>query len=334
MKRIICLILTLSLLVCCTSCGSKKDENKPKSVSFKCFDTVCSLTIYDKMTNKDFKVVSQYFKDLCKNSDENLSKTNKESFVSKINKEKTLDIYDKDADIVNKSIQFSKDTKGAFDITISPIVDLWNITDKDFTVPKEQDINKALKLVDYKQIKSDSDIYTLKKKGSIDLGAIAKGFVTDDIVKELKTGLIKSAIVDLGGNIYAHGSKNGSPFRVGIKKPFGNGKLSAIVKVKNKAVITSGIYQRYKKVNGKIYSHIMNPKTGKPINNDLYSVTVISDSGTTADALSTATMVMGLKKGMNFVNNRKDIEAVFIDKNNKLHLSKGLIKKGNIITIK
>ena len=145
---------------------------------------------------------------------------------------------------------------------------------------------------------------------------------------------IKSAIIDLGGNIYAIGSKKGKPFKVGIEKPFSHGKLIATVKAKDTSVITAGIYQRYKKKDGKIYSHIMDPKTGKPVDNDLNSVTVISKDATAADALSTGFMVMGLEKGLALANSTDGVEAVFIDKNNTLHLTDGLIQEGKEISLK
>ena len=217
-----------------------------------------------------------------------------------------------------KAAKYSKLTDGALDITIDPIVKLWNINGDNFKIPSDSDIKEKLKLVDYKKIDDEGNMYIIEKNQSIDLGAIA----------------------------YAYGSKEGKPFKVGIKKPFSKDELSATVNAKDKAVITAGIYQRYKKYKGKIYSHIMDPKTGRPVDNDLNSVTIISNNPAkatadeysiacvAADAYSTACMVMGLDKGMKFVNNTKDIEAVFIDKDNKLHLSKGLEMKGNEINIK
>ena len=336
MRRKICFILLLSISLCCCSCSAKKANNQPNSASFKCFDTICTVTIYDKMTKKDFRVVFNYIKDKCNTFDHDyFSKTKENSFVSNLNKYKEYDAYEKYVrDILNQSTSISKKTNGAFDITISPIIDLWDIQNKNASIPSDKKINKELKLVDYSQLSIKQEIAKLNKNGSIDLGAIAKGFVTDELLKDIKSNDIKSMILDFGGNIYVRGKKNNKDFKVGIKRPFGNGELSAIVKTHDKAVVTSGIYQRYKKVDGKIYSHIMDPKTGRPVNNDLYSVTVISDNSTTADALSTGLMVMGLDKGMKLANKTDDIEAVLIDKNNKLHLTDGLVQKGKEITIK
>lgn len=334
MKRFLSIILIISIALLCVSCGSKKAKKEPFSTSFECFDTVCSLTVYDNITKADFDKLSKSIIDRCKIYDDNFNKNKKDSITSKLNENKFLRLYDDNLEIMNDSVEYGRKTNGNFDITVSPIVDLWNINGDKFKKPNDNQINNCLKFVDYKQIKFDGDTVQLTKAGSIDLGAIAKGFVSDKIVELLKFANVKSAIIDLGGNIYAYGKKGNGMFNVGIKKPFGKDELSATVKVSNKAVITSGIYQRYKEYKGKIYSHIMNPKTGYPVDNDLNSVTIISDNSTAADAYSTACMVMGLDKGMKFVNKAKDIEAVFIDKDNKLHLSKGLEMKGDEINIK
>ena len=335
MRRILTILVIFILVLTSTGCSSKKAEKQPYSASFKCFDTVCTITVYDNIKQKDFDALLQYVKSKCQIFDDDFSKQKKDSFVAKLNKLKFYNIYeDYEKDILNKSKKYSKDTNGAFDITVSPLVDLWDIKNKNAKVPSQKQIDNLLKLVDYKQVRIDKGTAVLDKNGSIDLGAIAKGYVTDLLVNSFKEIKVKSAIIDLGGNIYAYGKKNNHLFRTGIKKPFGDGKLSAVVKASNKAIITSGIYQRYKKIDGKIYSHIIDPSTGRPVDNDLYSVTVISDNSTAADALSTGLMVMGLKNGMQFANKNKDIEAIFIDKNNKLHLTKGLSIKDKVITIK
>lgn len=352
MRRIISLLLTLIIIVTCSSCGFKKAENKPYSITFQCFDTICSITIYDEKPKKDLEKIADKLEKKCihydslynlddsrysvefHNSDGSFTYIEGVHFSNKKNAVRTIGFGEEDEPLYD-SIKYSKMTDGAFDVTIAPLVKLWNINGKDFKIPSDKQIKKQLKYVDYKQIDdSPGNYYVLTKMGSIDFGGIAKGFISDLLVTELKENKIKSALIDLGGNIYTYGKKNNSLFKVGIKKPFTNNELSATVKAKDKAIITAGIYQRYHKKDGKIYSHIINPKTGYPINNDLNAVTVISDNGTAADALSTGFMVMGLKKGIALANKTKNIEAVFIDKDNNLHLTDGLKRDGKEITIK
>ena len=334
MKRIISLVLIISIIALCCSCGGEKTLKKPYSDSFRAFDTMCSITIYDHKTLKEYSDIIRKVRSTCTKYDYGFDKYTPSSFVSIFNSKKHNIAKGDNYEILKKSIEYSEMTNGDFDITISPIVELWGVNTNHFKLPNNIKIKQLLNKVDYKQLHLKEHTAHLTKGGSIDLGAIAKGYVTDKLVKVFKDMNVKSAIIDLGGNIYAVGSKNNQPFKVGINKPFGNGELIGTVKAKDTSVITAGIYQRYKEKNGKIYSHIMDPKTGKPVDNDLNSVTVISKDATAADALSTGFMVMGLNEGMALANKTNNIEAVFIDKDNKLHLTDGLKQEGREITIK
>ena len=334
MKRLFCLLLTTLILAFCSSCSCTKYAEKPYTQSFKAYDTICSITIYDDLTKDDLKYIQKKVHTAGNEYNYQFDKYATDSFPKKLNEKKKTKAVGENYDILEASIEYSKMTNGAFDVTVSPLVELWGINKQDFEVPNTNDINRLLKKVDYKQIKLDGDTARLTKGGSIDFGAIGKGFIADEIISELKDSGVSAAILDLGGNIYALGTNKEKPFKIGIKKPFSNGELSATVYAEDMAVITAGIDQRYKKYKGKIYSHIIDPKTGYPIDNDLNSVTVISEDSTAADALSTGFMVMGLDKGLKLANKTEDIEAVFIDKDNKLHLTKGLKMKNNEITIK
>ena len=194
-------------------------------------------------------------------------------------------------------------------------------------VPKKSKINKALKYVNYQDIILKNNRVKLSyPTQSIDLGGIAKGYVADQLKDFLESKQISSAIINLGGNILTIGNNQGEDFKIGIKKPFAqkDDEYSATIHIRDKSVVTSGIYERYFEENNKIYHHILDPETGYPVENNLYSVTIISDRSEEGDALSTATFVMGLEKGLSFVNQSEGIEAVFITKDYKLHLSDGL----------
>lgn len=334
MKRLFSVILTISILTLCSSCSCTKYAEKPFSHTFKAYDTVCKITIYDDLSKSDFQYIDEKLKFAGDEYNYQLDKYATGSFPKKLNDKKKAKAKGENYDILEESIKYSKLTNGAFDITVSPLVELWGINKQDFSLPTTNEINNLLKKVDYKQIKLDDDTARLTKGGSIDFGAIGKGFIADRVIEELDDYGVSSVLLDLGGNIYANGSKYDKPFKIGIKKPFSNKELSATVSVEDMAVITAGIDQRYQKYKGKIYPHIIDPKTGYPIDNDLNSVTVISENATAADALSTGFMVMGLDKGLKLANKTEDIEAVFIDKDNKLHLTKGLKMKNNEITIK
>ena len=133
-----------------------------------------------------------------------------------------------------------------------------------------------------------------------------------------------SAMINLGGNVLAMGSKlDGSDYNIGIQKPFDEtGEPITSVKISDKSVVTSGIYQRYFKADGKIYHHILDPNTGYPCENNLYSVTILTDSSLTADALSTTCFLLGYDRGMKLINQLDNVDAVFITNDNQIHYSK------------
>lgn len=176
----------------------------------------------------------------------------------------------------------------------------------------------------------------LKKKGmAIDLGGIAKGFITDEVVKTLKAKKVTTAIIDLGGNIYVMGKspKNvKKDWNVGIqdpKKP--RGTAIGTLPASNMTVVTSGIYERYLKVDGKIYMHLMNPKTGYPFDNNLMGVSIVTKKSVDGDALSTATFDKGLAGGMAYIEKLKYADAIFITKDKKVYVSSGLKDKFKLL---
>lgn len=328
-------------------CGTESKFNDPRTYTHFCFDTVCTITIYSSKQKDESKTIDACF-NLCDKYENLFDKHNKNSDISKINSgtinkagtKKTASsnmiVSPETLELIRQSIYYSKLSKGAFDITISPIVDLWDINDNPH-IPQENDIIKTLKYVNYKDIIIKNDTIKLSHKNqTLDLGGIAKGYAADQIKNLLQDKKVISAIINFGGNIQTLGNNNDKDFNIGITKPFGEnaGDYSAKLKIEDMSVVTSGIYERYFKKNNKIYHHILNPKTGYPVENNLYSVTIISKNSIDGDALSTSAFVMGLSKGLSLINSLDNIYAVFITKDYKIHLSDGLkINSDNVITI-
>ena len=220
----------------------------------------------------------------------------------------------------------------AFDITVAPLVKLWNIGQTDNpAVPPAEAIKKLVPLVNYRDVQIDeaNNQASLARAGQmVDLGGIAKGYA-GDVVREIyrKNG-VKSAIINLGGNVVALGGKpDGSAWSIGIQDPRSEtGEIVGIVKVTDKAVVTSGDYQRYFELDGKRYCHIIDPHTGYPVDSGLMSVTIITSSSTEADGLSKA-FVLGLDKGLELVQRYGQAEAIFITTDKKIYVTPGL--RGN-----
>lgn len=329
MKRKIIIYFLIFILGVTQFSGCNKDsgKNSPRTYTHFCFDTVCQITFYDTYTENEGDIAKACF-EMCDKYDQLFNKHNNESEISQINSPSShsVAVSKETYDIIKNSIHYSNLSNGAFDITISPIADLWDIGNHP-QIPKKHKISQALKYVNFKDIVLKDNSVKLSQAGqSIDLGGIAKGYVADKLKIFLESKKISSAIINLGGNILTIGGNNKKDFKVGIKKPFGKNDTdySATILIQDKSVVTSGIYERYFKANNTIYHHILDPKTGYPVDNNLYSVTIISDKSEEGDALSTATFVIGLEKGLSFINQLEHIEAVFITKDYKIHLSDGL----------
>ena len=178
-------------------------------------------------------------------------------------------------------------------------------------------------MVDYRNLSIDGRIVTLKK-GSVDLGGIAKGYIADRVAAVLKEQGVRSALVDLGGNIVTVGNKAGQPFRIGIKDPADPASLCAVLDGQDVSIVTSGIYERGFDQDGVRYHHLLDPATGMPVQNTLASVTVVCKNSADADALSTACFVMGEEQGIALIESLSDTEALFIRRDGEIRSTSGL----------
>ncbi len=269
--------------------------------------------------------------DLCNTIANKLNAKSQSSELAKLNKNGYLKTASNELlEVVKKGLYYSRLKNGIFDITIKPVSQLWDF--KKGVIPKNDAIKTALASVDYKNIIISNGSIKLKNNCQIDLGAIAKGYIADKISDFLIKNGIKSALINLGGNVTVVGDKDDDAFNIGIQTPFDN-STCATIKAKDMSVVTSGIYQRYTEKDGVIYHHLLNTKSGMPEQNGLNSVTIITRSSADADALSTLCFLLGKDTGMAYIERLKNTEAVFIDKNNKLHLTSGLVLKDGIITL-
>lgn len=312
--------LLLLLLPAVTGC---RRFATPVSKTGFYFDTVIKITLYDgneELLDKCFS--------LCEQEESLLSRTKEGSDVWNINNSggQPVNVSDGTAWLLQKATDYSRLSDGAFDCTIAPLVSLWNIRDNTGQVPSDTQIREALSLVSYENIAVDGNTVTLKNPGaSIDLGGIAKGYIADKIKELLVAEGTTSALINLGGNVYALGSKpDGSPYNIGIQKPFAEeGTPITSVKISGQSLVTSGIYERYFEKDGKIYHHLLDPHTGYPGSSGLYSVTILSENSVDGDALSTACFILGEEKGMELIESLDGIEAMFITDKEELHYSGG-----------
>jgi len=242
-----------------------------------------------------------------------------DSVLTKVNLNASISPVSVPAEFINlteQSVYFSELTKGAFDITVGNLFELWKKSSKTHQMPEKSQIESALKCTGYKKILLDKTNNTVSFDSNcleLDFGAIGKGYAVDEVVKIVKSRGIKKGLINFGGNIYALDKQTGEKgWEVGVNDPFNKSSVVDFIKIDNLGVATSGDYEKYFLINGKRYSHIIDPHTGYPVEN-LSSVTVLADSATKADALSTAFSVMGKNKTENFAEKNKVAGVMIID---------------------
>jgi thiamine biosynthesis lipoprotein len=325
-------LLLLSISILLVAC---KDNSEPVEKETYMMGTIIDLKVYGKnaedATGKAIKRVEEIERKMSVNIETSeISKLNSKAGVSA--EKLSEDTYS----VIQKAVKYSKLTEGAFDPTIEPIVKLWGIGTDLERVPSEDEINEKLKLVDYKDIILDSKNSTAKLKRSsqaVDLGAIAKGYTADEIKGILLENKISSAIINLGGNIYAMGHKvDGTDWNIGIQNPLDTrGEYLGTVSVSDKSVVTSGNYERFFMVGTKRYHHIFDPKSGYPSENGIISTTIISDESIDGDVLSTSTYILGIENAKKLVESIDGVEAVFVTDDKKIHITSGIKDSFNLI---
>ncbi len=244
-----------------------------------------------------------------------LSKYKEDSEVGKLNQLGKLKVSPDTLYVLRKAKEFWQLSDGAFDITVGPLIDLWGFTDKKYRLPGREEIEKTLNTVGFDKIifNISDNVVKFKLPGmKIDLGAIAKGYAVDCAVKKLKERGIKNCLINAGGQVYCLGGKFGQPWNIAMRAPR-NKDFWDYLKLKDKAVATSGDYEQYFISKQKRYAHIFNPKTGYPSDTGIISVTVIAPDGLTADALSTSIFVLGKDKGLKLAEKFKDVTVEIIE---------------------
>lgn len=309
MSRALVLFLTAVLL---SGCSFGKKEPISKTGFY--FDTVIQITIYD---SDDISLLEQCFA-YCDAFENTVSRHKENSEIAQINNAggNPVTVSDVTATLLQTGIAYGELTGGAFDITVAPLSILWDFKNNPGKVPPEDAIASARSHVDYRNIQIDGNTVTLKDpEAAIDLGGIAKGYMADTLKKYLEEQGIKSAILNLGGNVLTIGTKpDGSSFHIGIQKPFGDGN-STITSViaDDSSVVTSGSYERYFQTeDGTICHHILDTETGYPCDTGLFGVTILSDKSVDGDALSTACFALGIEKGRALIESIDGVEALFV----------------------
>ena len=258
-----------------------------------------------------------------------LSTGKKDSEIGQINANNGGQLSEDGAVLMERSLELYKSTNGAFDVAIYPVMKAWGFTDGNYQVPDADTLKATLELVDPSLIDYDKETSTVsfKKDGvQIDLGGIAKGYTSSRIMDIYKEKGVTSGLVNLGGNAQVFGTKpDGSLWRVAVQSPDSEDEYLGVLETKDKAIITSGGYERYFEKDGVTYHHIIDPSTGYPADNGLISVTIVSADGTLADGLSTSLFVMGKDKATDYWKAHSDeFDMILLTDDEKLYVSEGI----------
>ncbi len=246
-----------------------------------------------------------------------------DSELSRLNQSGAMKVSPHLFTVIERGLYFSQLSHGVFDITIRPLTELWDF--KQEQIPSQEAVWEALQQVDYRNVLLSPDsLVTLKNGATLDLGGIAKGYAADCVCTLLGERGIKNALIDIGGNIKVLGDKS-KQFTIGLQDPYGQrGSCFATLSVCNQSVVSSGIYERNFEKDGQIYHHIIDPRTGMPLQNGIIASSVLTESAMDADALSTLFMLLGKQEGIRLADTLPRVECVLVDQNRQLSLSSSM----------
>ncbi|WP_105614388.1 FAD:protein FMN transferase [Vallitalea okinawensis] len=321
----ILIVLTLTTVACVNEESLPPNANATVSKTEFMLDTVVTIKLYG--TDDETLIAPVFARG--KELEKLLSAYIIDSDVSHINAnagKEPITVSEKTYYLINKSISYAESSSGLFDITIGPLIDLWAIDPPTGHVPTKEELAVVLPLIDYTKIQLDEGNFSVllpDENMMINLGAIAKGFIVDEMVQEMNELGIKSAIINAGGNIYALGGKSdGSHFNIAIQDPDSDrGEYLGVLATSNKSVVTSGDYERFFIEEGVKYHHILDPYTGYPVTNEIKSVSIVSDNSTDGDALSTTTLLLGLEEGKAFIEKLDGVDAIFVTRDNEIYMT-------------
>ena len=333
-KKILLLIIVL-VTIYLSSCS--KLENLPYmnfgTEPYENVDYAMGTVISQRIYSNNAEEISKKVMDKIRQIEEDMTINKPGGEINRLNDSAGRDFVKLSEDtlyVLEKAKEFSKISNGAFDVTVGPIVKEWGVFTDNPSVPSMERLQDLLNLVNYEDIIIDKNMpgAKLQKNGQlVDLGGIAKGFAADEAIDIYKQHNVKSAFINIGGNIVLLGDKpDGSLWKVGVRNPRGpEGSYIGIISAKDKAIVSSGDYQRYFEKDGIRYHHIIDPRTGYPSDSGLIGTTIVSELSIDADALSTATFVLGLEKGMDLIEKIEGVEAIFITRDKKVYITGGLV---------
>lgn len=313
MKKVSAILLCLIFL-----CGCSISEHR---ADFFAMNTIMQITAYGDAPTDEAKAMIMSL-------EKQLSVTDSDSDISRINTAggKAVSVGADTAELIKGALKLCERTNGALDITIYPVLREWGFTTDEYRIPAKERLAELSEYVDYRAVKITENGVSVPEGFMLDLGAVAKGYASDKTLTLLKENGVKSALINLGGNVYALGKKpDGSAWKIGIADPLEPNTICGKISITDKAAVTSGSYERYFiGEDGVKYCHIIDPANLRPADSGLASVTIVAESGLLCDALSTAMFVMGKQAALEHWRTYRDFEMVLIETDGKITVTDGL----------
>ncbi|MFL0197153.1 FAD:protein FMN transferase [Clostridium sp. WILCCON 0269] len=312
-----------------TSCSISANQ-QPATREMFALDTIINLKYYGKNADKALDESVNRISDIEKKMSIFLS-TSEISQINANSGKKPVRISADTFYVVEKAYQQAKLSNGAFDPTVEPLTYLWGIGTPHQKIPSQSEIDKVKPLINYHDIIMDKNTLTVElrqRSQGLDFGGIAKGYSADELKKICRKYNINSALIDLGGNVYAVGNNpDGTAWKIGVQNPLADtGQYLGIVAATDKSLVSAGDYQRFFVQNGKTYGQIFDPSTGYPSANGIIGTTILSDYSIDGDALSNSLYVLGVDKGLKLIESLKGTDALCITSDKKIYLTPGMKK--------
>ena len=301
------------------------DSEKEASKDVFAMDTYMTMTAYGEEAEEAVSLAEEEILRL----ESLLSATDGKSEIYMLNQEGRATLSEDSACLLERALDLYEETGGIFDPAVYPVMEAWGFPTQEYKVPDEETLQAALSLTDASKIdfqEENGEIRFGMEGMKIDFGGIAKGYTSSKIMGIYRECGIESGIVNLGGNVHVLGTKpDGSLWRVAVQSPEDENGYLGVLSISDRAVITSGGYERYFEQDGKAYHHIIDPRTGYPAENGLTSVTIVSEDGTLADGLSTALFVMGREKAEQFwQENSSEFDAILETEDGTVFVTEGI----------
>jgi thiamine biosynthesis lipoprotein len=303
--------------------------SQPLTKSDFLLGTIVDITIYDKQDEAIIDKALDRIREIESRMTINNADTSEIIALNEAAGTSAVKVNSDTFDVLERGKYYSELSKGRFDITVGPLVKLWNIGTDYAAVPDPNILKEKLQLIDFSKLQLDRSTLTAKLDDpgmQVDLGAIAKGYAADEVAEILKENGVQHAIINLGGNVLTiGGNMKGNPWKIGIQDPFNpRGEFMGIITIEDKTVVTSGTYERYFEQDGKRYHHILDPRTGYPTDNEVASVSIITNKSMDGDGNSTSVLLLGLEEGMKFVESQEGVDAIFVTNDKKVYITSGL----------